>query len=30
VAMISPAGSLNDKAQPIETERFRADLPRPG
>ena len=30
VAMIAPAGSLNDKAHPIETERFRADLRKAG
>jgi TolB-like protein/DNA-binding winged helix-turn-helix (wHTH) protein/predicted Zn-dependent protease len=30
VAMIAPAGSLNDKAHPVETERFRADLRKAG
>jgi TolB-like protein/DNA-binding winged helix-turn-helix (wHTH) protein/predicted Zn-dependent protease len=30
VAMIAPAGSLIDKAHPVESERFRADLRKAG
>jgi TolB-like protein/DNA-binding winged helix-turn-helix (wHTH) protein/Tfp pilus assembly protein PilF len=30
VAMIAPTSSLNDKAHPVESERFRADLRKAG
>ena len=30
VAMIAPTGSLNNKAHPLESERFRADLRKAG